>query len=164
MASTFKISQDGRPEKLFVRFNIDALNTNIIVKEAHIYGDLEGFSLETIQVSNNSIAVDISSSDNPIISNPTEIPITMIIKISNISDGDYLLLQMADMASTTIISDWRDDAILECTDASVSNGAISYDISCLKEKTTIIHPQITFKDNSFSDTIVLPVEIICEFE
>lgn len=164
MASTFKISQDGRPEKLFVRFNVDTLNTNIIVKEAHIYGDLEGFSVEAIQISNNSIAIDISSSDNPVISNPTEIPITMIIKFGIINDDDYLLLQLADMSSTHIISDWRDDAILECVNVNISNGAISYDMNCLKEKTTMIHPQITFKDNSFSDTIVLPVEIICEFE
>lgn len=160
MASTFKISQDGKTEGYSFTFFIDTYNTNILIKEYHIYGNIEGLTISCTQRNQRSIEVNIKS-DNVIIHNPTEIPVTITIDFENTMNGDTLLVQFID-SSITIIDSWTDNAILECVNVSNADpSVIMYELSCLKERNPpYLHPTIRFKKNGFDDIIVLPVEIL----
>lgn len=160
MASTFKIQQDGKTEGYSFRFYIDTYNTNIIYKESHIYGDIEGLTIFCTQINNHSIEVNIKS-DNVIIHNPTEIPVTLTIDFDSTMEGDTLLVHFID-SSITIIDSWTDNAILECVNMSNQDpSVIMYELSCLKERNPpYLHPTIKFKKGGFDDTIVLPVVIL----
>lgn len=161
MASTFTILQAGRSLSYTFQVNIDTLNTDIILKEAHIYGDTEDITLSATQVSSNSIQIDITS-NNTVVQNPNEIPLTVAIDFGTIDTGDYISISLN--GEQTITSAWSDHDLLECVLPSTPSNLISYDIECVKEKSPYFTSTVDFTDEDFPYTIRLSAEILGNFQ
>ena len=161
MASTFTILQAGRSLSYAFQLNIDTLNTDIILKEAHIYGNPEDIILSATQVSSNSIQIDITS-NNTVVQNPNEIPLTVAIDFGTIDTGDYISLSLN--GEQTITSAWSDHDLLECVFPNTPSSLISYDIECVKEKSPYFTSTVDFTDEDFPYTIRLSAEILGNFQ